>query len=53
MNLSKDGKWVYCHICNKDTRITTQCYFYNNEIRCLECDTVLGYIWDLHKQTVV
>lgn len=55
MNLSEDKKWVYCHVCNKQMRISTQCYYYGYgynpddiEIRCLNCHTVLGYYKDLH-----
>lgn len=51
MNLSEDKKWCWCHNCNKQIRLSTQAYYFNDEIKCLSCDTKLGYQWDLNIKT--
>jgi hypothetical protein len=49
MNVSKEhGEHIiHCHICPKYCILRQECYVHGEEIRCLKCDTVLGYTWDI------
>ena len=52
MNYNKETDSIFCHVCNewRDRKLST--YNFNDEIRCLSCDTddglgaLLGYRWD-------
>ena len=47
MNYNKETQEVNCHICNKWIDIRTNTYIVDTQVRCLECDAVLGYKKDL------
>lgn len=46
MNLSSDKEKIFCHICNKWQEKRTDIYIADREVRCLTCDTLLGYTHD-------
>lgn len=51
MNLSSSRKWVTCHVCNKNKRIGINTYLAGEEVKCLDCQVTLGYIWDIYLLT--
>ena len=46
MNYSKDTEKVFCHICHKWIDIRTNTYIDDAQVKCLECDAMLGYTHD-------
>ncbi len=47
MNLSVDRSRIKCHVCEEWKSIRTQIWVDEVAIKCLECDTTLGYTNDL------
>ena len=40
---------IFCHTCGKWIDIRTNTYYPEPEVRCLNCDTLLGYDWDIQE----
>lgn len=47
MNLSQDKEKVFCHKCQEWIDLLMATYYDEDEVRCLNCNEVLGYMWDL------
>ena len=46
MNINKDKTEIFCHICNNWKDKHTEIYFEDNQVKCLDCDILLGYTHD-------
>jgi len=46
MNIDKGKGIIYCHGCTVPRDIRGDIYLDGKVVRCLLCDSILGYTWD-------